>query len=543
MGQVITNLKAKFGVESSDFKKGLSDNEKDLLKFDKKVSDSVTNLGKFFSPLALLGGAAGAIALFKQSIESVEGPADRFEAVIGGGKEALFEFQRALGGTDFTDFFNNLQEGFERGKAFTEALDELADRTAYNDYKIAELNRNSEALQEIVKDKTKELKVRADAAEQVKAIEEAIVKRKLELAQEEFEIIKGQWEARNKMEAEEAIKVYEIVDNMGPELRARLQTAFEGATESQMGSVKRGVQSVLKGLWDKDLIKEIDPEVLESYGEYFKLIETGEKDVLIKLFETFKSIDEKGYQAQKEYNGIVAMTTKLLAAENKELKKKKELVEEIQRAEGISPVTTENLSLPVFSTPAPTDNIQEYTGQLANLTDGWDTMVKTYKGVSDEMVAINSIINETIENAISGFGEWLGEYAVGVSGFDELGSMLGSAFGDMLIQLGKVAIKTGIGIAAIQAAFSSLNPAIAIGAGVALIAFGAAIKGSIQAIGESNSQTSSVTAGSTSGSFTYDNRINEPIIIKIQGELTADGPSLKYVIDQEMSRRAIVTGG
>jgi len=137
MGTVISNLKAKFSVESSDVKKGLKPGEDALLDLDRKVEKSILGLKNMFTPLALLGAAGGAFAILKEAIGSIEGPGDKFEAAMGGIKEATFEAGKALATMNFTDFFSNLQEGYDRGKEFTEMLDQLADKVSYNDYRIA----------------------------------------------------------------------------------------------------------------------------------------------------------------------------------------------------------------------------------------------------------------------------------------------------------------------------------------------------------------------------------------------------------------------
>ncbi len=53
----------------------------------------------------------------------------------------------------------------------------------------------------------------------------------------------------------------------------------------------------------------------------------------------------------------------------------------------------------------------------------------------------------------------------------------------MLQQLGQIAIETGVGLAAIQLALKTVNPAVAIAAGIALAALGSAIAGSIKNVG------------------------------------------------------------
>jgi hypothetical protein len=536
MGETVTNLKVKFGVDNSNLKSGFSDTEKALKKIDDMAGNSVRALTGLLSPLALIAGAGGGLAVLKDAIASVEGPGDRFEAAMGGAKEALFEVQRALGAMDFTNFFTNLTEGFQRGKQFTEALDALADRAAYNDYKIAELNRDSESLQEVVKNKTLELNVRTEAAKKVLDIEALIVKRKLELAQEEFNIAKAQWESRNKMEASEAVKLYEIIDNMAPELKERLQKAYSGAVQNQLGSVKKGIQSVLFGQYDPELVKEVPKETLESYGQFFQLLEKGERDVLLKLFNTFKEIDEKGYSAQKEYNAVVAQTTRLLAQEEKQLQKIKSAQEDINVTREPAPakVGTGNLTMPSF-------------GQLS-----FPDIVKPAKAASDSLKmvltdinAVNQTIKEAIVNGLIGFGQWIGAFALGVAGIGDLVKILGNTFGDMLVQLGKIAITTGLGVLAIVTSLKTLNPYVAIGAGIALVALGTMVKGAVARIPDKAGSGSGSMSLREAGPGVYDTRTEESIkehnTLHLKGKFLLEGKDLVCLIDQEYSRKKFST--
>ena len=542
MGDVISNLKVKFGVDAGNSKRELSEVEKGFRDFDRKIQDAGKSIAEMLSPLALIAGAGGALASLKEAISAVEGPGDRLTAVTAGMKEGLFEFQRALVGLDFSNLFSNLEEGFQRGKAFEEAMDSLADRTAYNDYKIAELNRNSESLQEIVKNKTLELKVRTEAAKQVLEIESAIMNRKKELAQQEFDILKNQWESRNKMQADEAVKLYEKIDNMSPELQNRLQKAFATATSNQFGSIKKGIQSVLFGQYDQQLVKEVDKGTLETYAEFFKLLETGERDVLIKLFNTFKNIDQAGYEAQKEYNGVIAQTTKLLAQEEAQLKKTKAASgDDIARVSGPGKVGTDNISMPSLG------------------KSSFDTIVKPAQAASDalktvmlDIQAINETINSAIQSALSGFATWIGNFATGAASISDLGAMIGSTLGDMLIQLGTIAIKAGVGIEAIKTAFASMTGIGAIAIGVSLIAFGTAIKKSVSQIGSSSGKSGGGGAGGAGGtgsgqgfgngfSSAASNAQQKPLIITLQGQLVAKGNDLVAVVEQEHRRRRATT--
>lgn len=529
MGEVISNLKARFTVENTDFRKGLSDNQRALNDLDRKVWKTVDAFKGMFTPLAILAGAGGALALLKKSIGEVEGPADRFEAVIGGGKEALFEFQRAIGSMDFTNFFQNLSEGFERGKQFTEALDELADRAAYNDYKIAELNRNSEALQEIVKDKTKELSVRADAARKVKEIEADIVKRKVELAREEFEIAKAQWEGRNKMEAEEAVKLYETIDNLSDDIKKKLETAFDWQI-GLFGS-KKGIQGVVSGA-TAGMLRGVPQEVIESYGEYLSLIERGEKDVLIKLFNTFKNIDEKGYQAQREYNSIVAQTTRLLASENIQLAKKQENLEKIS-----------DESLEPYQAPTGNLNMPDFGYHIEGYNELKESLIQVKAELTKEEEEIYNVLMTGAENTLVGFGEWIGSFMVGEKKFRDIGELIGYAFGDLLIMMGRVAIKIGISILALKNAIATLSGWGAIAVGVGMVAFGTALKLGTQGIYDQ--LRNEETEQEKDPIYIYDTRpgASQGNVIKLTGDLrlVASGRDLVAVLNEEAIRKLIST--
>jgi hypothetical protein len=175
-------------------------------------------------------------------------------------------------------------------------------------------------------------------------------------------------------------------------------------------------------------------------------------------------------------------------------------------------------------------------------------LIPELSAVSSELQNMYSITEQSIENVAIGFGEWMGAFSAGLAGFRGARQLVGNAFGDMLIQLGQVAVKTGIGMEVIKKAFQSLSGVAAIGIGVGLIAFGSAIKGSIQSIGDARSAAtdgggygSSLTAG---GSLTYGNSSN-----LVQNKLQLDGtvilklsgPDLIALLNSENTRIQITT--
>lgn len=261
--------------------------------------------------MGILAAVGGTLAFLKSSVEAVEGPGDRFEEVIEGAKSAVFEFQRSLVTTDFSNFLENLKQGYIRGKEFAAAMDELKDISAYGDYLIAQSRAQSVELQETIKNKTLDLSVRRKYAEDRNKIEEGIMNRTQDLATKRFILEKENWEKINKMSAEQAIKLYEFVDNLTGEEATKMSNAFKRA-EDQMGwKNKKGVVNVVMGQTG------FSRGSVEAYKEYLDLMRTGEADVLPKLFQIYKNINTVRFESQRTYNLAVRETSMLLNQEDK----------------------------------------------------------------------------------------------------------------------------------------------------------------------------------------------------------------------------------
>ena len=103
--------------------------------------------------------------------------------------------------------------------------------------------------------------------------------------------------------------------------------------------------------------------------------------------------------------------------------------------------------------------------------------------IESAMQRIASSIAQAKADMVISFAEMLGAAITTGSGFDAMPKMIFDTFANLITQLGKIAIQTGIGIAAINKAFQSLNPAVAIAAGISLIALGAIVKSSVKNMG------------------------------------------------------------
>jgi len=92
-------------------------------------------------------------------------------------------------------------------------------------------------------------------------------------------------------------------------------------------------------------------------------------------------------------------------------------------------------------------------------------------------------VQQSFQNAAEGVaisvGEILGAMAAGTAKPEQFANSLLSVFANMATELGKLAIGYGIAIKGIKESLKSLNPAMAVVAGVALIALGAGLQGAI----------------------------------------------------------------
>lgn len=114
---------------------------------------------------------------------------------------------------------------------------------------------------------------------------------------------------------------------------------------------------------------------------------------------------------------------------------------------------------------------------------------------------MGQIIQNNIANTFSSIGEAIGRAMVEGGNLGEtLAKALLGSIGQMLIQLGELAIATGVGILAVKTALQSLNPYVAIAAGVALVAIGSAFTSGANKIGSSGGTSSVSGQGSSGGS-------------------------------------------
>lgn len=129
----------------------------------------------------------------------------------------------------------------------------------------------------------------------------------------------------------------------------------------------------------------------------------------------------------------------------------------------------------------------------AELAAKLDVTKQTLAAKQTEMVVLAQQFNEQVgpiiegglEQMATGIGEALGQAMTsGGNAVQGLAQVLLSGIGNMATQLGQLAIGTGIAIEGIKKALQSLNPVVAVAAGIALVALGAFVKAKAASIGK-----------------------------------------------------------
>lgn len=157
-------------------------------------------------------------------------------------------------------------------------------------------------------------------------------------------------------------------------------------------------------------------------------------------------------------------------------------------------------------------------GIMAFATNLKDNLSSEYA----EIESLNKMLESTFISSFSGAANAIAEAAMGVegAGFEQVMAAVLQPIAQTATQLGEMLIAEGIAISAFKESLKSLNPYVAIAAGTALIAVGAALSAGIKALGSSGSgtTTTSSAASTTPAAVQYD----QELTIRVEGEISGD---------------------
>jgi hypothetical protein len=311
------------------------------------------------------------------------------------------------------------------------------------------------------------------------------------------------------------------------------------------GDVKTAVEGVTQALIAKAKAQAFTGEIVKLSQEEFKLEEEKEK-LLKRQAGIQKGLAEIAKNATSGAGQGIAGLRQGLDEVNAALKQNKSQLDENAKSQAkwnsrINESVAESIKLreeiekpvksKVFNTPqvsgvpqlisAPlikTETIETFNGQvdaLGNKVRELPNVISTSFKIIPEKISSESaralaalmefnnrasdIISGAIAETFASIGFAIGDaIANGSSVLEAVGGALLSSLGGLLVEMGKMAIQIGVGLLAIKAGLKSLNPAVAIGAGVALVALGSFFSSKSRAIGGGIGGGGGVSGGSGS---------------------------------------------
>lgn len=180
-----------------------------------------------------------------------------------------------------------------------------------------------------------------------------------------------------------------------------------------------------------------------------------------------------------------------------------------------------------------TETTEVMMGRLAASVSGAKAILKVEQlEMEANAVSFNEKFNavwlSTVENFAVGFGELVAQFAQGGLSFRNVGSLFLSSLADMAIQVGKVAINIGITILGIKKALESLNPYVAIAAGIALVALGTIAKSALSNAAGGGNVPKFANGGIVGGASFY----GDKILARVNsGEMIANSEQQKRIFN------------
>lgn len=295
-----------------------------------------------------------------------------------------------------------------------------------------------------------------------------------------------------------------------------------------------------------DLQKAMDGEASNTFEETKK---TAEMEGALIDIETARQNELRGIDRLSA--SIEKSTSGTAAAAEKARREAEEMEAVYSRWAGIGTVSTAGLSSLQGSVVGPSMSILPQRQDVEYFKETFQAYLGDWQlsiGIKPDEKAIVDFTSEIEDGLVSMatrtaevMGNLIGTLAAGGNAWGDFKNAALSSLGDMAIAVGKIAIKTGVGMLGIQAALKMDNPYVAIAAGAALVALGAAVKSSLSAVASGDysagggGYSGDYSSGSSSG---YEQR---EVKVYVTGTLEADGDKLKAVLDST-NKKAYYTG-
>lgn len=263
-------------------------------------------------------------------------------------------------------------------------------------------------------------------------------------------------------------------------------------------------------------------------------------DILKRADRTAQSMEKTGLDdiikklgaakdGMADFRAQVAEEAEVMAADE-EFQKMSDPLEEFERThdEALSNMTEKQRTFAEFAQEsyekaarAAYDYAQQEQESMDAAQDAADTAMANLEDRMQKAEELNNMLSDSIASSISDSTQAFSDMLFGLDDADAsavLGALL-QPFANMAKQLGEMLIVEGMGISAFKESMKSLDPAVAIAAGAALVALGAALSSGIQALGKSGGSSAMSSSTGSSASATNEN-ISTEMTVYVKGKIS-----------------------
>ena len=530
----IGDLIVRLQLKHEDYKKGLKQAEKDTQGFAGSFG-KIKGVG-----LAVWGAIGGAVLkVASDMVKSTNAMEDKWEMFTSKAKAGWNTFVKTLVNGDWSNFVRNFKEATIAAEYLTSALQDTTEVENSIKLQKAALAEELAALEVLMRDQTKSYKDRANAAQQyidkVSPIYDQEIKR-LEDLKKAYMVTLGSGKYSKDYMTSPAVMAavekflveygkdtkYSIFRNrtLKETVDAAL-VAYDPAPKGQasINEQRDRTASMERLSWlSQEWFPNLDPNFLFHIADNYENKMNGEQvQALVEAITAYgTALGAKDTELKKVYGILNSTTSKIEGSEGAET--------EVATAEAISTLALGLDKLGGIQAPALQMNLPDI------IPDDWlernrekiDAALAEAERLQNITDKINSRFNEAVVSSLSGATQALVECIAGVEGADasQVLAALLQPFASTMTSLGEMLLAEGLAIEAFKESLKSLNGAVAIAAGLGLIALGAALSAGIRSLASKGSGSATTTSSYSGGSSAADmQNIQTEMTIYVKGTL------------------------
>lgn len=526
----IGDLIVRLQLKHEDYKKGLKQAEADTKGF-------AGTLGKIKGVgLAVWGAIGGAVLkVASDMVKSTNTMQDKWEIFTTKAKAGWQTFIRTLTNGDWSNFISNFKQEMASAVHLQEILQ--ADTEIMNSIRIqkAQMADQLAELEVAMRDQTKSYKQRADAAKRYLGMVDPIYKKEIEraealkAAQYEAFVVPAWGAGSGYNKANQAIWDKMLIDYGDLTQREEFGgRSFAEAISAILGNEGLSLTAREGDEWIK-LYRSMGAWAAERYGlgnkdaamewlmAFFKQYEERRNDEDVKaLVDAVVGLAEAQSARNQETKKVQSLLNSAVAQQQKQTSSEGEM--QIERmTEALEELTS--IQAPALQMNLPDIIPDDWLERNREKIDAALAEAERLQNITDE---INSQFNEAVVSSLSGATQALVECIAGVEGADasQVLAALLQPFASTMTSLGEMLLAEGLAIEAFKESLKSLNGAVAIAAGLGLIALGAALSAGIRSLASKGSGSATTTSSYSGGSSAADmQNIQTEMTIYVKGTL------------------------